>query len=371
LGGLRAVLYTDLMQTFVLLGASICVVVFGLAKLGDWSVMTDTMPSQFMSVWRPMSDPDFPWTGILFGAPILGVWYWCTDQFIVQRVLSAANIDHARRGTIFAGFLKLTPLFLFVLPGVIAAALRENGALAFSDNDAALPTLIRELLPAGVRGLAVAGLLAALMSSLSSVFNSCSTLITWDIYKKLRPAASEKSLVRVGQWSTGALVLLGLAWIPMMKHVSKQLFEYIQSVQAYISPPIAAIFLLGILSPRLNAVGAIWSLGVGFVLGSLRLVLQIAKPAEGSLAHMYTNINFLHFAVMLFGLCALVLIVVSLLTAAPSAEKIEGLVRTRRHDRLPDSMLSGKGRGLAWRRQDLFLSVLLVAGVAAIWFCFR
>ena len=237
--------------------------------------------SGFFTLWSPMSDPDFPWTGILFGAPILGVWYWCTDQFIVQRVLSARNIDEARRGTIFAGFLKLLPLFIFVIPGMIAYALAQQGELELASPDQALPTLVGTLLPAGLKGLVVAGLLAALMSSLSSVFNSCSTLVTWDIYKKLHPQASERTLVRVGQLSTVVLVGFGLLWIPIMKLISGQLYQYLQSVQAYISPPIAAVFLIGVFWKRVNAQrGDRRRWCTGFVLGMARLVLELNK--EGS-----------------------------------------------------------------------------------------
>ncbi|MCG8456218.1 MAG: sodium/solute symporter, partial [Holophagales bacterium] len=183
-GGLRAVLYTDLLQMFVLVGGALAVTAIGLGEVGGWGVLRETAGSDFFDMWKPASDPDFPWTGILFGAPILGVWYWCTDQFIVQRVLSASDADNARRGTIFGGFLKLLPVFIFVLPGVVAYALVQQGKMSLAESDQALPTLVGVLLPAGLRGLVVAGLLAALMSSLSSVFNSCSTLITWDIYKK-------------------------------------------------------------------------------------------------------------------------------------------------------------------------------------------
>ncbi|MEM1272065.1 MAG: sodium/solute symporter, partial [Bacteroidota bacterium] len=198
-GGLRAVLYTDLIQTFVLIGGSIAVTLLGLNAIGGWSGMMETLAANgsedYLSMWKPMSDPDFPWTGILFGAPILGIWYWCTDQFIVQRTLSARNIDEARRGTIFAGFLKLLPVFLFVLPGIIAYVLVTQGDLTLDNDNEALPALVAALLPVGLRGLVVAGLLAALMSSLSSVFNSCSTLITWDVYKKLNPEATDRQLV--------------------------------------------------------------------------------------------------------------------------------------------------------------------------------
>ncbi len=283
-GGLRAVLYTDMLQAIVLIAGAVLVTVIGLAELGGWDVMYETAGSAFFTVWKPMSDPNFPWTGILLGAPILGVWYWCTDQFIVQRVLSAANVDQARRGTIFGGYLKILPIFIFVIPGVVAHALAESGRLDLAHPDQALPTLIGTLLPAGVRGIVVAGLLAALMSSLSSVFNSCSTLFTWDIYKKLHPKASDRHLVLVGQLATAVLVGLGLLWIPMMQFISGQLYQYMQSVQAYIAPPIAAVFLLGVFSKRMNSRGAIASLVTGFVLGMGRLVAEIFKDRLERLA---------------------------------------------------------------------------------------
>jgi SSS family solute:Na+ symporter len=201
-GGLRVVLYTDLLQMFVLVGGAVAVTLLGLSALGGWSAMHQSVGPAFMSLWKPLSDPDFPWTGILFGAPILGVWYWCTDQFIVQRVLAAHDQEQARKGTIFAGYLKLLPLFIFVIPGVIAFALSQQGRLTLDAPDQALPTLVGVLLPVGLRGLVVAGLLAALMSSLSSVFNSTSTLVTWDVYDGgagwLRPPVDSPHAVGLG-----------------------------------------------------------------------------------------------------------------------------------------------------------------------------
>ena len=176
-GGLKAVLYTDMIQMFVLIGGSIAVTYFGLAELGGWSGLQQNVDDSFMTMWKPMIDEKFPWTGILFGAPILGIWYWCTDQYIVQRVLSARGIEDARRGTIFGGFLKMLPLFLFVIPGVIAYALAQKGIFVMEKNDQALILMVKNMVPAGLRGIVIAGLLAALMSSLSSVFNSCSTLL--------------------------------------------------------------------------------------------------------------------------------------------------------------------------------------------------
>ena len=364
-GGLRAVLYTDLLQMFVLVGGAVAVTVLGLSALGGWEALQGTVGPAFLDLWKPATDPDFPWTGILFGAPILGVWYWCTDQFIVQRVLAARDQDNARRGTVFAGYLKLLPLFIFVIPGVIAYALSQRGALQLDTPDQALPTLIGVLLPVGLRGLVVAGLLAALMSSLSSVFNSTSTLVTWDVYKKLRPEASERRLVLVGQLTTAVLVVFGLAWIPFMKLISGQLYQYLQSVQAYIAPPIAAVFLIGIMWKRVNAKGAMAALLSGFVLGMGRLVAELGKSRLDGLLYTYADINFLHFAVVLFVICTTILVVVSLLTAPPPEEKVAWLTFATLSRAEKEET-----RSSPWIRQDRVLSVLLVACVAALWIYF-
>jgi SSS family solute:Na+ symporter len=367
LGGLRAVLYTDLLQVFVLIGGSALVSIIGINQVGGWTALREAAPAGFFSVWKPMTDPAFPWTGILFGAPILGVWYWCTDQFIVQRVLAAHGEDDARRGTIMAGFLKQLPLFIFVIPGIVACVLSQQGALTLERSDAALPTLVATVLPMGLRGVVVAGLLAALMSSLSSVFNSCSTLITWDIYRKIRPEASEKTLVRVGQWSTGVLVLLGLLWIPLMAHVSEQLYQYLQSVQAYIAPPIAAVFLIGLLWGRVNAQGAIASLLTGFVLGMGRLALELNKDSLSGPALQLASINFLHYACLLFIVCSAVLVLVSLATPAPSAAQVHGLT----HATVKGVPTLGRPVSASWRAKDLGLSMVLFGIVAFLWIYFR
>ncbi|HEU5184870.1 MAG TPA: sodium:solute symporter [Gemmatimonadaceae bacterium] len=364
-GGLRAVLYTDMIQMFVLIGGAVVVTLVGLDALGGWGEMVSTAGPGFLDMWKPVSDPNFPWTGILFGAPILGVWYWCTDQFIVQRVLSAKNQDDARRGTIFAGYLKLLPLFIFVVPGVVAYALAQRGLITLERPDQALPTLVAALMPAGLRGIVVAGLLAALMSSLSAVFNSCSTLITWDVYKKLHPAASERRLVVIGQASTAILVGLGLLWIPLMRLISGQLYQYLQSVQAYISPPIAAVFLLGVLWRRVNSQGAMAALITGFVLGVARLIAELNRDALTGWLHSYATINFLHFAILLFVICTVILIAVSLVTAPPAPEKVAGITFAT-----ADRSLEEGSRGPGWRRTDLILSVLLVLCVGAVWLYF-
>jgi SSS family solute:Na+ symporter len=381
-GGLRAVMYTELLQMFVMIGGAVAVTLIGLDRIGGWDSMVAEAGPGFMDMWKPLSDPDFPWTGILLGAPILGVWYWCTDQFIVQRVLSARNVDEARRGAIFGGFLKVLPLFIFVVPGVIAYVLAQRGEIALTASDQALPVLIGTLLPAGLRGLVVAGLLAALMSSLSAVFNSCSTLITWDVYRKLRPDAHERQLVLVGQAATLVMVGFGLLWIPMMKLISGQLYQYLQSVQAYISPPIAAVFLLGIFWKRVNSSGAIAALLSGFVLGMARLVLELNRDSLGDgMLGWYAGINFLHFAIFLFVVCAAVLVAVSLATPPPDEEQVAGLtLQTKRNWPLetPEALEIPDAREHlpvvqsepAWRRTDLWLSVVLAAIVGLIWLYF-
>jgi solute:Na+ symporter, SSS family len=364
-GGLRAVLYTDMIQMFLLIGGAVVVTVLGLQALGGWDVLAATVEAERLSLWKPSTHPDFPWTGILFGAPILGVWYWCTDQFIVQRVLAARDEKQARRGTIFAGLLKQTPIFIFVLPGVIAYAMVKTGRLELGRADQALPALVEALLPAGLRGLVIAGLLAALMSSLSSVFNSTATLVTLDLYKRWRPNVSQHHLVVTGQIATLVLVGFGLAWVPVMELISSELYTYLQSVQAYISPPIAAVFLIGILWPRANSKGAIAALAAGFVLGFGRLLLELQGPEAGFLA-WYAHINFLHFAVLLFAISIAVQIGVSLATEAPDRMKLRDLTfatLTR-----ADGTVSPEA--LAARRTDLVLTAFLVLVIAAVWICF-
>jgi SSS family solute:Na+ symporter len=353
IGGMRAVLISDAFQASD--GRRSIMSRYGAEAVGGWN--EGAAPPEFFSLARP--DPDFPWTGILFGAPILAVWYWCTDQYIVQRTLAAKSTAEARRATFFAASLKLSPLFIFVVPGVIAYVLAQRGALRLDDPDSALATLIGQLLPAGVRGLVVAGLLAALMSSLSSVFNSSATLVTMDVYKRLAPHHSERRLVLVGQAATVVMVLFGLAWIPLMDVISDQLYVYLQSVQAYISPPIAAVFLLGVLWPRANARGALAALYTGLVLGTARLVLELGGASPAGWLGRLVAMNFLHFAILLFLLCAVVLVAVSLATRPPDAARVEPL--TIKAERTVAATASAT---------DVALSVTLVGLVVAAWLYF-
>ncbi len=366
-GGLRAVVYTEVLQAIVLILGSITLMAIGLSRVGGISGLEAKVPAGFFSMWKPTNHPDFPWTGIVFGAPILGIWYWCTDQHIVQRVLAAKNIKEARTGTIFAGYLKILPVFIFVLPGIVALALFPE---LRSNADSAYPTLVTRLLPDGIKGLVLAGMLAALMSSLASAFNACSTLLTWDVYRKMRPAATERQLVQVGRISAGVMVGLGLVWIPFMKYISSQIYIYLQSVQAYIAPPIAACFLLGLFYRRLNGSGAIASLITGLVLGLLRLILELTNKASGggltpgTLWHWIATINFLHYAVLLFVICTFVLFIVSMATPPPPAEKTEGLTYRKQAVAVTDAESRGE------RKFEIGLSVLLAILLGVLWIVF-
>jgi len=327
-GGLRAVIFTDALQAFVLIIGSITISIIGLTKIGGWGNLVSSIEPSRFNMFLPADHPQFPWVGMVFAPPIIGIWYWCTDQYIVQRVLSASDIHQARKGTIFAGYLKLLPIFMFFIPGLIAYAMSKSGQMSYGSSDQVFPTLVRELLPTGMRGLVAGGLLAALMSSLSSVFNSCSTLFTMDIYKKLNPDASEKKLVLVGRIATGVVVLSGILWIPFMKAVSGGgLYTYLQSVQAYIAPPIASVFLLGLFWKRINATGAFTALVSGFSAGMIRLGLEINKNSldTNGVLHAIADLNFLYFAIVSFVTCVFILIAVSMATNEPDYEKIKGL----------------------------------------------
>lgn len=327
LGGMRAVVYTETLQTIVLVLGAATLTFLGLQAVGGVGGLKSTLGAEYFNMWRPPSDPDFPWPSLFFTSTIVGIWYWCTDQYIVQRVLTAKSIKEGRRGTIWGAFLKLLPVFLFLIPGVVALALKQRGELEWDSPDQAFPVLMSNLLPSGMRGLVAAGLLAALMSSLASVFNSCSTLFTVDIYKKLKPQTPEKDLLRIGRIATFIVVVLGIFWIPIMANISGVLYEYLQKVQSYISPPIAAVFLLGIFYKRINSKGALATLIVGFAIGALRMVLELAKDSlpEGSVFYELGAMNFLTFGAYFFLICVVIAIAVSMTAPAESPEKLHGL----------------------------------------------
>lgn len=374
-GGLRAVLYTDLLQTIILLIGSTAITYFGLIKLGGFNelrVFASENVAQY-ALWRPLSDPDFPWLGILIASPIVGIWYWCTDQYIVQRTLAAKDLKTARRGALLGAFFKIWPVLIFLIPGLIGAALNAKGILeiAIDKNgniigDQVFPTMVATLLPEGLRGLVVAGIIAALMSSLSSLFNSTATLFTLDIYKKIKPKVSEQKLVLIGRMATFVVVVFGLLWIPIMPMISKGgLYQYLQSVQGYLAPPITAVFLLGLFNSRINNKGATWGLSLGFIAGMLKLIIQAffgkEKIANPELLAYIGDINFLYFSGILFLFCALLICLVSYQTELPDENQIDGLTyQTIDKDAIRES----------WDQKDIYATGVILGLVLAIYLYF-
>jgi len=408
LGGLRAVAYTEALQTVILVVGSALVTIFGLKALGGWDELRAICGSDMFNLWKPLV-PDgmegtwapvmeegriawyfnrnYPWLGMLFCAPIIGMWYWCTDQYIVQRALGAPNEREARRGTIFASFLKILPVFIFIIPGMICFALAktgqvdafghlidESGNVVRGESQAAFPLMVKHVLPVGVRGIVVAGLLSALMSSLAGVFNASSTLFTMDLYQKLRPGASQHQLVWIGRIATTAMVVIGLLWIPVIQG-AKGLYDYLQSVQGYLAPPIFVVFFFGVFNKRLNGKGCLAALIVGFMLGVFRLAVDTPVAlklegfqggyAEGSFLWIVYNFYFQYYSLLVFIVSAIVMVVVSYMTKAPSEERIKGLTygTVSEEDRL-------QSRG-SWNLVDVLASVAVLLAILAAYLYFR
>lgn len=365
-GGLHAVMYTEAIQAIVLLAGSLVLLLVGLKEVGGWDGMIAALPKEKLNMFPPLNDPEYPWLGILFASPIVGIWYWCTDQHIVQRCLAARNEKEARRGTIFAAYLKLMPFFIFLIPGLIAYVLHSQGKLTLDDNNAAFPALVKTLMPVGLRGLLAGGLLAALMSSLASVYNACSTLYTMDIYQKQHPDASEKQLVKVGRIATMVVVLLGMAWIPLMGRISNGLYDYLQSVQSYLAPPIAAVFLFGVFFKRLNAQGAYAAMVSGFVVGISKITLQMLKDQldTNGILFRFANINFLYFCIYLFLFAIAVMVLVSLLTPKPNDAQIQGLT-------FSTTVSEDKAASRAsWSYKEVILSLVVLIIILGIFLYF-
>jgi SSS family solute:Na+ symporter len=373
IGGLKAVIYTETLQTIVLIFGSVVITYLGLQEVGGWAQLRETVtavsPDHF-NMWRPMDDPQFPWTGLLIGGTIVGIWYWCTDQYIVQRTLAANNITIARRGAIFGAYLKLLPILIFLVPGIIAFALtlQQPEVFQVSKADRAFPMLVKTLLPVGLKGLVAGGLMAALMSSLASVFNSCSTIFTIDIYKKIRPDKSEESLIRIGKIATAIIVVLGIIWIPIMEKIGGGvMYQYLQNVQSYIAPPVTAVFLLGIIWKRVTSDAAITTLISGLILLILRLGTEIYFQDEitsgiqvSGIAFAFATINFAHMAIFMFIFSVFLCVGVSMASAVPDYARIEGLsfgtMTTKMKQEFRES----------FNTTDLVLSIILVGLVISI-----
>ena len=404
-GGMRAVAYTEAMQTIILIVGSALVTFFGVNALGGWSELRALVDPEMFNLWKPLVpaglegtwapvkeagrmawyfNDNYPWLGMLFCAPIIGLWYWCTDQYIVQRTLGAPNETEARRGTIAAAFFKLLPVFIFIIPGIIAIALAKSGLNAelqrqlvgpdgqvIRENaQSAFPLLVAHILPVGVRGMVVAGLLAALMSSLAGVFNASSTLFTMDFYSRLRPNVSQKQLVWMGRVATGVMVLIGLAWIPVIQG-GRGLYDYLQGVQAYLAPPIFVVFFFGVFFKRLNAKGALAALITGFALGLVRLAVDTpVKLVEGfaydhgSFLWIMNNMFFQYYSIIILAVSALVMVIVSLMTAPPAYDKISGLTYGTLSDEHRKTTRS------SWTTGDVIASILVVLLILAAYLYF-
>ena len=350
IGGMESVLKTSVLQTPILLVGSLVILWLGLKELGGWNAMMDICGAQSVNEYgdsmttlmRSGKDPEFPWYGALFGSAIIGFWYWCTDQFIVQRVLSGKDQKEARRGTIFGAYLKLLPVFLFLIPGMIAFALtkapdsaigqtlaaalgtRPDGTVA--NPDIAFPMLVNTLLPVGLKGVVICGILAALMSSLASLYNSSAMLYTIDIYKRKHPETDEKKLVLVGRIATIVVVVLGVLWIFVIQRMGKSLYNYIQSVQSLLAPAIAAVFLMGISWKKTSPKAGMWTLIIGLLIGGTRLVTMIVNPeAHNAFTYIFNEMNVYAFCVWMFLFCVAFAVVVSLITPKPREEQVRGL----------------------------------------------
>ncbi len=397
LGGMRAVAYNDAVQTVILITGSACLTFYGLAKLGGWQELRHWCGSDMFNLWKPLIpagvqgtwapvmernsggeivkqawyfNDNFPWLGMLFCAPIIGLWYWCTDQYIVQRALGAPNETVARRGSIFAAFLKLSPVYLFIVPGLICFALARSGkipelATIIGPNgqanaaaaQGAFPMLVQYLLPPGLRGIVVAGLLSALMGSLAGVFNACSTLFTVDLYEKWKPGSSQHQIVRIGRLATAGMVLVALAWIPVIKN-AQGLYGYLQAVQGYLAPPIFVVFFFGVFWKRLNAQGALWAMIVGFVLGIFRMLVDTPVTLgmagfehgypQGSFLWIVNNIYFQYFSVLITVVSAIVMVAVSYVTSEPDYARLTNLTfATKTHEDRKTTRASWNWRDVA------------------------
>lgn len=405
LGGMRAVAYNDAVQVVVLIIGSALLTVYGLIQLGGWTELKRLCGSEMFNLWKPLIpagmegtwapvkestrmawyfNTNFPWLGMAICAPVIGLWYWCTDQYIVQRALGAPNETVARRGSIFAAFLKLFPVYLFIIPGLICFALAKSGkipglaqvydpatGLATPASQGAFPLLVEHLLPPGLRGIVVAGLLSALMGSLAGVFNACSTLFTVDIYAKLRPNASQHQIVRTGRIATTTMVIIAMMWIPIVKGADT-LYGYLQAVQGYLAPPIFVVFFFGVFWKRLNAQGCLWAMIIGFVVGLFRMLVDTPtvlnknfQYAQGSFLWIINNIYFQYWSILVTLISAVVMVVVSYMTAAPDDAKIRSLTFATATDED-----RAKTRA-SWSTIDVFGSAFVLAAIIGAYLYFR
>uniref|UniRef100_A0A3Q2FEM6 Sodium/myo-inositol cotransporter 2 n=1 Tax=Cyprinodon variegatus TaxID=28743 RepID=A0A3Q2FEM6_CYPVA len=367
-GGLAAVIYTDAAQTAIMLGGALTLMGFSFAEVGGWDALMEGYFTAIPSVLVPNStcgiprddafhifrDPvnsDLPWPGVIIGMSIPSMWYWCSDQVIVQRSLAAKTLTHAKGGSLLAAYLKVLPFFAIMLPGMISRILyTDEVACADPDlceqicensvgcSDIAYAKLVMELLPAGLRGLMMAVMIAALMSSLTSIFNSSSTIFTMDLWKSFRSHASEWELMIVGRLFVLVLVVVSVLWIPVVQaSQGGQLFIYIQSISTYLQPPVSIVFLMGCFWKRANEKGAFWGLAIGLTVGCIRMLLDFIYPApmcfeKDDRPSVLKYVHYLYFSTLLSFITLVVVVAVSLATEEPSPEQISRLTWFTRFD---------------------------------------
>ncbi|MCX7874825.1 MAG: sodium/solute symporter [Melioribacteraceae bacterium] len=309
-GGFSSVVRTQVFQGVLLIIGAFLLTIFGLKEVGGISGLNQRLPSEYFQMFKAANDPDFPWTGIIFGAPIIAFWYWCADHYMVQRILSAKSIEHARTGTIVTAFLKILPLFLLVTPGLIAIALFPE-----VKGDEAYPLLISsDIIPAGIKGIIISGFLAAVMSSLSASFNSIAALYTIDFYLPKHQDASPRTQVLVGRMATIVIIFIVILLVPFIKLMNSHIYIFLQSTQAFISAPISAVFIFGFLLKKIDAKSALVSLIIGELVGVSRFLIEFLYSNEmitSPILLPFVKLNYLHFTILLFVLTTLLLLAFS------------------------------------------------------------
>jgi solute:Na+ symporter, SSS family len=400
LGGLRVIMYTAVLQAPVLILGSLCILYAGLNALGHGSLIagwhaTVAAAGANIHLIRPRADPDWSWAAVLPGSAIIGFWYWCTDQYIVQRVLAGRNQKHSRRGAILAAYLKLTPVFIFLVPGMVAYALtRAPGTHFTTSGDAAYTSMVAQILPHGLRGMVACSMMVALMASLASKFNASATLFTMDFFREWYPKASGRAEVLVGRTATGVIVVLGICWVLVIKSLHSDLYVYLQSVQAYLSPAIATLFLFGVFWPRATAPAALYAFIVGTVAGLARLAADLVMKDDGSVVadlkqrlyhgvitaaqygvaispirdrhpviFDFWNLNWLYFAQASFVISSLLVILVSYLTSPPAP----GAIKYTWYGATPAEKAATNA---SWSGLDVALSVIVLIATAAFYYAF-
>ncbi len=369
IGGATAVVKTQVIQAILLILGAVILTIFGLHEVGGYSGLEAKLPAEYFTMFKPASDPDFPWTGIIFGAPIIAFWYWCTDQYIVQRLLGAKSIDEARRGSLFAALLKILPLFILVLPGLIAFALFPG----IIGDDAYPVLLASNILPIGIKGLVVAGLLSAIMSSLSGVFNTTSTLFVNDFYLPKHPSSNDRKLVLIGRLSTTVIVITAILCVPLVKIISNQMYLFLQNVQGFISPPITAVFVFGLFFRKITSKAAFWTLIIGETIGISRLLSDLLVNigyTTNNILVAYSNINFLHFAILLFLVSTTLLFSLSYAGQKTKNLEVSGLKYSLRES-FSEFMISFPAfNRVRTYRTNIIMSgfiLLLIFGVWSLW----